>query len=45
MIRTDRKIDAVVVLSGGQDSALCLALACRRFVVGGEGLGPPTLTV
>lgn len=24
-------IDAVVVLSGGQDSAICLALACRRF--------------
>lgn len=23
--------DAVVVLSGGQDSAICLALACRRF--------------
>ena len=23
--------DAVVVLSGGQDSAICLAIACRRF--------------
>ena len=25
------RIDAVVVLSGGQDSATCLALACRRY--------------
>ena len=24
-------IEAVVVLSGGQDSALCLAIACKRF--------------
>lgn len=27
-------IQAVVVLSGGQDSALCLALACRKFGAG-----------
>ena len=27
----DTAVKAVVVLSGGQDSALCLALAVRRF--------------
>ena len=30
-------IDAVVVLSGGQDSATCLALACREFGAGRIG--------
>ena len=25
------KLDAIVVLSGGQDSALCLKLACDRY--------------
>lgn len=29
-MKRDKDIRAVVVLSGGQDSALCLALACRR---------------
>lgn len=26
-----RGVESVVVLSGGQDSAICLAIACRRF--------------
>lgn len=29
-MKAEKDIRAVVVLSGGQDSALCLALACRR---------------
>ena len=37
---SERNVKAVVVLSGGQDSALCLALAVRRF--GADGVAAIT---